>query len=259
MITARIASLTLLASLFRSLFPRTGSLPVLLFALAPLALTLFGTSTAGAVDAAVGPDGRRVWPVGVRPVVLRGWEPPLSAYGPGHRGVDLAAAPGTSVRAAASGQVSHAGRVAGRGVLSITLPGTGTPPLRITYEPVEPLVAKGDEVTAGQVVGTRASAASSHCPASCLHWGLLRGETYLDPLSLLPPELLRRGPSRLLPVHGVPEPAAVMTPSVRTPSPPRAPTPATASAAGTALHALALLTVAVWAHRTGCRRAGRRT
>ena len=28
--------------------------------------------------------------------------------------------------------------------------------------------------------------AGSHCaPAACLHWGLIRGETYLDPLTLV--------------------------------------------------------------------------
>ncbi|MCG7207085.1 M23 family peptidase, partial [Streptomyces arenae] len=47
----------------------------------------------------------------------------------------------------------------------------------------------------------------AHCGAgACVHWGLLRGETYLDPLLLLPPWLLNRGPSRLLPVLGVPLP-----------------------------------------------------
>ena len=49
--------------------------------------------------------------------------------------------------------------------------------------------------------------AGSHCTAPCVHWGLLRGETYLDPLSVLPPWLLRGGPSRLLPVLGVPPPS----------------------------------------------------
>jgi len=149
------------------------------------------------------PGTGRVWPVGSRPMVLRGWQPPDFAYGRGHRGVDLATTPGAPVRAAAPGLVSFAGRVAGRGVLSITLSGTGEPPLRTTYQPVEPLVGKGDAVTAGQVVGT-VSPGPFHCPAACLHWGLLRSRTYLDPLSLLPPELLRRGPSRLLPVFGIP-------------------------------------------------------
>ncbi|MER8060257.1 MULTISPECIES: M23 family metallopeptidase [unclassified Streptomyces] len=139
----------------------------------------------------------RVWPVGVRPAVLRGWEPPATPYGPGHRGVDLAAASGSPVRAVAAGRVSFAGRVAGRGVVAVELAGTG---LRTTYEPVSPSVEKGTEVAAGGVVGV-VVATGAHCgAAACVHWGLLRGGTYLNPLSLLPPWLLGRGPSRLLPV-----------------------------------------------------------
>ncbi|WP_327353137.1 M23 family metallopeptidase [Streptomyces sp. NBC_01304] len=167
----------------------------------------FAVPPAGAL-AAAGPDapaGGRAWPVGDRPLVVRAWEPPATAYGPGHRGVDLAAAPGAEVRAAAPGRVSFAGRVAGRGVLSVELTGTGDPPLRTTYEPVRALAEEGDEVAAGEVVGVMETG-PFHCPGACLHWGLLRGETYLDPLTLLPPDLLRRGPSRLLPVAGVPEP-----------------------------------------------------
>ena len=147
----------------------------------------------------------RAWPVGVRPSVLRGWEPPATAYGRGHRGVDLAAASGTPVRAVAAGRVLYAGRVAGKGVVSVELTGTD---LRTTYEPVTASVEKGDEVAPGEVLGTVA-ATGSHCTAPCLHWGLRKGEVYLDPLSLLPPWLLHRGPSRLLPVLGVPLPSSV--------------------------------------------------
>ncbi|AMW13135.1 peptidase M23 [Streptomyces qaidamensis] len=144
----------------------------------------------------------RTWPVGLRPPVLRGWEPPATAYGPGHRGVDLAAPAGTPVRAVTAGRVSFAGRVAGKGVVSVDLAGTGDPPLRTTYEPVTATVEKGDEVEPGQVIGT-VDASGSHCTAvPCVHWGLRRGEVYLNPLSLLPPWLLHRGPSRLLPVLG---------------------------------------------------------
>ncbi|MFD4260534.1 murein hydrolase activator EnvC family protein [Streptomyces sp. NPDC058534] len=150
------------------------------------------------------PAVARWWPVGTRPAVLRGWEPPASAYGPGHRGVDLAAAGGAPVRAVAAGRVSFAGRVAGRGVVSLELTGTGDPPLRTTYEPVAASVREGDDVAAGEVLG-RVEPTGSHCTA-CLHWGLLRGDLYLDPLSLLPPWLLDSGPSRLLPVLGVPLP-----------------------------------------------------
>lgn len=147
----------------------------------------------------------RVWPVGSRPPVVRGWEPPATPYARGHRGVDLAAAPGALVRAVAAGRVSFAGRVAGRGVVAVELAATGEPPLRTTYEPVQASVRAGDRVVARQVVGT-VEPADSHCTGGCLHWGLLRGETYLDPLALLPPWLRRRLPARLLPVLGVPLP-----------------------------------------------------
>lgn len=114
--------------------------------------------------------------------------------------MDLAAPVGTPVRAVARGRVSFAGRVAGRGVVAVELSGTGDPPLRTTYEPVTPSVKKGALVAPGEVLGAL-EPPTNHCgPTSCLHWGLLRGDTYLDPLSLLPPRLLRRGPSRLLSV-----------------------------------------------------------
>jgi murein DD-endopeptidase MepM/ murein hydrolase activator NlpD len=141
----------------------------------------------------------RTWPVGSRPRVLRGWEPPATAYGPGHRGVDLAAPVGAPVRAVAPGRVAFAGRVAGRGVVSVALTGMGDPPLRTTYEPVTAAVEEGEEVEPGEVIGT-VEASGSHCTAPCVHWGLRRGEGYLNPLSLLPPWLLHRGPSRLLPL-----------------------------------------------------------
>ncbi|MER6391436.1 M23 family peptidase [Streptomyces sp. NPDC001523] len=81
----------------------------------------------------------------------------------------------------------------GAGVLSLTLPGG----LRTTYEPVRPLVVEGEEVAAGQVVAVLTEGA--HCPVPCLHWGLLAGETYLNPLRLLP-----RPTPRLLPDPGGP-------------------------------------------------------
>ncbi|UUS34956.1 M23 family metallopeptidase [Streptomyces kanasensis] len=170
-----------------------------------------GAGTAGATAPGAGGAGGRggalpvaeaVWPVGPpRALVVRGWQPPASPYGPGHRGVDLAAPPGTPVRAAAGGRVSFAGPVAGRGVLSVTLPAPpGGVPLRFTYEPVRAVVARGAEVRAGQVVAVTTADAPSHCAGVCLHWGLRHGAAYLDPLSLLPPHLLRRAPSRLLPL-----------------------------------------------------------
>ncbi|MER5868154.1 M23 family metallopeptidase [Streptomyces sp. NPDC002044] len=120
--------------------------------------------------------------------VTRWWDPPPTPYAAGHRGVDLSAPVGAELRAVADGRVHYAGWVAGRGVLSLVLANG----LRTTYEPVRPLVSEGGRVTAGQVVAVLT--AGSHCPAPCLHWGLLAGETYLNPLSLLP-----RPTARLLP------------------------------------------------------------
>ncbi|WP_372344081.1 peptidoglycan DD-metalloendopeptidase family protein [Streptomyces sp. KL116D] len=104
------------------------------------------------------------WPVGDRPAVVRPWSPPATPYGPGHRGVDLAAlrsAP--SVRALTDGRVSFAGELAGRGVIAVELADTGDPPLRTTYEPVTATVDQGDEVRAGDLVGVL-ELPTGHCP-----------------------------------------------------------------------------------------------
>lgn len=130
------------------------------------------------------------WPLQPTPQIVRGFEAPAKPWLPGHRGVDLAGRPGQPVLAAAPGTITYAGPVAGRGVVTIT-----TGPRRTTYEPVVPLVKIGTTVTAGAVIG-RLSAAGSHCsPATCLHWGLLQGKQYLNPLTLIP-----NRPVRLLPL-----------------------------------------------------------
>ena len=124
-----------------------------------------------------------VWPLAGAPVVVGAFDPPAEPWLPGHRGVDLAGALGQRVYAAGAGTVSFAGRVAGIGVVSITHPDG----LRTTYEPVTASVHAGDRVAIGTPIGT-IDARLSHCPAgpaACLHWGLIRGGVYLDPLMLL--------------------------------------------------------------------------
>jgi murein DD-endopeptidase MepM/ murein hydrolase activator NlpD len=122
------------------------------------------------------------WPLPGAPVVARGFEPPSTAFGPGHRGVDLTATVGQPVLAAGPGRVTYAGLLAGRGVVTVTHAGG----LRTTYEPVDPSVRVGALVTVGQSLGTLSSGhASCLVGTHCLHWGLLRGPVYLDPLSLV--------------------------------------------------------------------------
>jgi murein DD-endopeptidase MepM/ murein hydrolase activator NlpD len=141
------------------------------------------------------PDTSWRWPLQARPQVLRGFSPPALPWGPGHRGVDLAARAGQSVYAAGGGLVSYAARLAGRGVIAIT----HGPTLRTTYLPVRPSVRPGLRVAAGDRIGVVENL-PGHCgPRPCLHWGLLRGSVYVDPLSLLRPVQVR-----LLPVWGVP-------------------------------------------------------
>ncbi|WP_166351696.1 M23 family metallopeptidase [Phytoactinopolyspora limicola] len=140
--------------------------------------------------------------------VVRGFDPPDEPWLGGHRGVDLHAAPGSTVRAAAAGHVTHAGLVAGRGVVVVR---HGT--LRTTYEPVDAIVDAGTDVAAGAPIGTL-STIGSHCPpAACLHWGAIDGERYVDPLRLV------RSPAvRLLPL-------GERTLTERPPPPPRRPEP----------------------------------
>jgi len=115
-------------------------------------------------------------------VVTDAFDPPAQDWLPGHRGVDLLAFGGDSVRSAGDGVVVFAGPVGGRGVVTVLHPDGRT----TTYEPVAPDVGPGDVVAAGQVLG-HLHEGSGHCGElpSCLHWGLRDGETYLDPMSLL--------------------------------------------------------------------------
>jgi murein DD-endopeptidase MepM/ murein hydrolase activator NlpD len=140
-------------------------------------------------------DVRLEWPLHPRPAVMRSFDAPSPNWNRGHRGVDLAAAPGQTVYAAAAGTVVFAGRLADRPVVSIAHPGG----LRTSYEPVAPVVRAGQLVTAGSVLGELV-AGHPGCGA-CLHWGAMWGAAsradYVDPLGLVVTT-----PVRLKPLHG---------------------------------------------------------
>lgn len=163
--------------------------------------------------------GPGVWPLHPRPEVVSAFDPPSSTYGAGHRGVDLAGEVGQVVRAAVPGRVTFAGVIAGVGVVVV-----GHGATRTTYQPVRASVAVGAEVTAGDEVG-RLERFGSHCaPRSCLHWGLVEGGTYLDPLTLV-----GAGPVRLLPLftpYAAPPDAGRGWLSIPTPPTPVRPLPA---------------------------------
>ena len=128
-------------------------------------------------------DPAWVWPLYGAPVVVRGFDPPprLEPWRQGHRGADLAGLAGAPVRSSGAGTIGFAGPLAGRGVVVVLHSGG----LRTTYEPLLPTVRVGQVVVPGQAIGAL-TAGGSHCsPRTCLHWGLLRGPTYLDPLLLV--------------------------------------------------------------------------
>ncbi|PVU81862.1 M23 family peptidase [Cellulomonas sp. WB94] len=131
-------------------------------------------------------------PVDVPVTVVRAFEPPPAPWAAGHRGVDLAASDGAPVLAPGDGIVTFAGPVAGRPVVVVSHPDG----LRSSLEPVVGSVPVGTSVTRGQVVGTLADVVTHCAPRQCVHWGVRDGETYLDPMSLLP----IHGPVVLLPL-----------------------------------------------------------
>jgi murein DD-endopeptidase MepM/ murein hydrolase activator NlpD len=159
-----------------------------------LCLALFAPPAAAAPPSATAHAAARVpgWvsPLGGPPEVVRPFDPPARPWLPGHRGVDLAGIPGAPVRSAGVGVVVFAAPLAGRGVVSIEHPSG----LRTTYEPVTATVAAGDAVGPGTTIG-RLDAGHPGCPvAACLHWGLRRDLTYLDPMLLLRPVRVRLKP-----------------------------------------------------------------
>ena len=160
-------------------------LSALLLALAPAASATTGGS--GEVTSAASPD----WapPLDRAPDalgVLAPFDPPPQSWLPGHRGVDLAAAAGEPVLAPAPGVVTFAGPVAGRDVVVVT----HDDGLRTSLEPVSATAPRGTRVAAGSAVGVvqgsgDGGAVASHCAGACVHWGVRRGERYVDPLALL--------------------------------------------------------------------------
>lgn len=140
--------------------------------------------------------GRLGWPMRP-PVVVRTFDAPSPDWHPGHRGVDLAGAPGQAVYAAGNATVLYAGLSGGQPVVSLEHQGG----LRTSYTPVRAMVRTGQTVAGGTVLGSL-QAGHLGCPAAaCLHWGAMWGPSshadYVDPLGLL-----ASTPIRLKPLDG---------------------------------------------------------
>ena len=128
-------------------------------------------------------------PAAAEALVTRPLDIPEQDWLPGHRVVDLRAAPGADVLASLGGRVSFVGTVAGTPVVTIR----HRDGLHTTYEPVHAKVSKGEPVSRGQRIGRLANAAllgdTARKPDG-LSWGAwVKGtdgrKSYLDPFQLL--------------------------------------------------------------------------
>src|SRR5690606_26010810 len=111
--------------------------------------------------------------------VVAAYSLPNGPYNAGHRGIDIAAPPGTAVRAPASGGVSFVGTVVDRPLISIRIDERTL----LSLEPLTSELVEGAAVVRGQTIG--AVATGGHCGSECLHLGVRFDDEYVNPLRFL--------------------------------------------------------------------------
>ena len=167
--------------------------------LAAVAATLIVLATAGEARGASGWS----WPV-AGDVLTRYANDGASPYAGGmHRGIDIAAVPGTAVLAARTGEVTFAGAIgySGRTVAVRTVDGYVTSYLHLSAIGVR----RGQVVAGGARIGEAGTSGRRSAAQPHLHFGVRvagEGRRYVDPLTLLPPL-----PAAGRPVPPVPAPA----------------------------------------------------
>jgi murein DD-endopeptidase MepM/ murein hydrolase activator NlpD len=155
--------------------------PWIIVALAVLTPAITAGSVSAATVATTGTTGGWTWPV-VGPVIQT-FDPPNTPYGSGHRGIDIAAAVGTTVVSSADGTVTFAGPVGGYLFLTIDHGGG----LSSTYSWLSAkLVRKGDRVLQGEPVALTGWGHPGG-PIPHVHLGVKLDGAYVDPLSYLGP------------------------------------------------------------------------
>ncbi|MEA2580704.1 MAG: hypothetical protein QOE83_1596 [Actinomycetota bacterium] len=147
--------------------------------------------------------GQWRWPI--EGPILRGYDPPDSPYGSGHRGIDIGAPIDTPVRAPEAGKVTFAGKVGGH--LFVTIDHGGG--VASTYSWLTSIaVRKGNVVTRGDVIARSGSGHPGDTQPS-LHMGVKLNGAYVDPLDYLGPididgfiRLAPLGAAQALPAFG---------------------------------------------------------
>jgi murein DD-endopeptidase MepM/ murein hydrolase activator NlpD len=113
--------------------------------------------------------------------LVRAWDAPEDdPFASGHRGIDVAAAVGSPVRASSAGVVSFAGNVAGNLTVSVD-----HPDVRTTYSFLGSIaVKKGARLELGDVVGTVGTGHPNSGLPPHVHLSARRSGEYFDPVEL---------------------------------------------------------------------------
>jgi hypothetical protein len=125
-------------------------------------------------------DASSPWTRPVAGRVVRPFVAPKARYGAGHRGADLAAAPGTPVLAAGAGRVAFAGPVAG--TLHVVIEHPGGLKTSVSFLATV-AVRRGQSVAPGAVVGTAGGTGPEHA-VGVVHFALRVQGEYVDPMRL---------------------------------------------------------------------------
>ena len=139
-----------------------------------------------------GPDPPPVPPLWmpVAGAVVRGFDARAGPYGPGHRGIDIAAPVGEPVRSPATGRVAFAGPVAGTNWVSLLV----APGVLVTLGPLlDDPVTTADDVQSRMPVGRVglghalpvAGRGASFRGGATLHLSVRVDGVYVDPLAYL--------------------------------------------------------------------------
>jgi murein DD-endopeptidase MepM/ murein hydrolase activator NlpD len=149
--------------------------------LVALCALLGGTSLAIAAEERPVPREGAEHTVPLYGELLRVYDAPPDPFAPGHRGVDVGAPEGSSVRASAPGVVSFAGSVAGN--LSVTIDHGGG--LVTSYSFLGTTqVSRGTAVEQGEVIGTVGRGHTGSGLPTHVHLSSRRDGFYFDPLEL---------------------------------------------------------------------------
>jgi septal ring factor EnvC (AmiA/AmiB activator) len=179
----------------------------------PLAAPAALTAHRAALPTAPSPRVPALW-MPVPGLLVRGFDTRAGPYGPGHRGVDIAARVGESVRAPAAGEVVFAGPVAGINWVSILVAPGVLVTLGPLLDPPRTAASVRSRMPVGRVApGHQATQAHPRDPSgpggpggeTTLHLSVRVDGVYVDPLAYLvdrPRPRLAPLPTPAGPPHG---------------------------------------------------------